>query len=155
MSVAGQVGKRLLGSAERRLAVDHPRLAIQRVEVGQVGSGQLTGLDDRFERSQHLAPKQLLEHAYRDEEARPASHPPVAVDGQAAAASRIAWNLFWGGAGHLSRRLARPAFHLVQALATLVTPKGENDAGQTSGFSSACRHAPAVESNLRRRSPDA
>jgi hypothetical protein len=52
MGVARQVGEHLLGTAERRLATAHPSLAIQLVEVGQVGGGQLTGLDCRFQRGQ-------------------------------------------------------------------------------------------------------
>jgi hypothetical protein len=55
VDVLRQVGEHLFGTAERRLAVDHPRLAVQRIEGWQIGGRQVAAVLCRFECRQDFA----------------------------------------------------------------------------------------------------
>jgi len=85
VGVARQVREHLLGTAEGRLAVDHPLLVIKRAEGRQVGGGQIARRDGGLERRQQLATEQLGEDLHREEKIRSAPDPPVAIDGEPAA----------------------------------------------------------------------
>ena len=91
MSVTGEIAQHLLGSCERRLAVDHPLDAPQRGNeplerslVGEFGVGveelQLAGVVRINEHRQHLAPKQARQHVDMHEEVGAGGDPSRAVE---------------------------------------------------------------------------
>src|SRR5215475_16086465 len=91
MRITGEIAQHLLGSRERRLAVDYPLDAPQRGDealkrplVGESGMGveklQLTGAVRMHEHRQHLAPEQARQHVDMYEEVGARGDPSRAVE---------------------------------------------------------------------------
>ena len=88
MRVAGEVSENLLRSTKGRLAVDHPRLGVERRQESGEGARiliggkraleiELTCLVGLFQRGENLATEQARQHAHREEESLSAPHPPT------------------------------------------------------------------------------
>ncbi len=91
MGIAGEIAQHLLGSCERRLAIDHPPDApqrgdetLERLLVGEPGMGieelQLVGVVRIHEHRQHLAAEQARQHVDVDEEVGARGDPSRAVE---------------------------------------------------------------------------
>jgi hypothetical protein len=91
MRVTGEIAQHLLGSGERRLAVDHPLRvpqwgdeALERALVGKPGmrveEPQLAGVVRSHEHCQHLAPEQACQHVDVDEEIGARGNPSRAIE---------------------------------------------------------------------------
>src|SRR5271166_6937896 len=96
MGVARQVGENLLGSRERALGVDDPLALTHWCEpIGEgVGIGQINVFAEELQLPVTLqvlkffekaAPEEPGEHPHGEEEPRLARHPPVGIEGEAAA----------------------------------------------------------------------